>query len=282
MNPTLKELREKPHWSFSSLNTLLNICSLQWAFEKVYREIPQFTPLALVFGGVFHDCCGYVALMRMAGKEADRNDVLQRFADLFVDQTKTRNPPVLFRADKGEELETVVDLGQRMLSVYLESLDPEEKVLGAGIPFSVFLHDVNGELLPKPLIGEFDLVVSKEMFPIIVDWKTASKRWTAGKEHEDLQATAYLHAYRTQHRSRHVGFRFEVVTKTKNPSCTSLYTARDEDDTLRMAELMRFADRIVEQGLFVPSPSFFCGGCPHKTACASWHLRRKRTVSVAA
>ena len=33
---TLQELRKRPHWSFSSLNSLLNICSLQWRFQDRY------------------------------------------------------------------------------------------------------------------------------------------------------------------------------------------------------------------------------------------------------
>ena len=33
---TLLELREEPHWSYSALNTYLNMCSLKFAFQYVY------------------------------------------------------------------------------------------------------------------------------------------------------------------------------------------------------------------------------------------------------
>ena len=41
--PDLAQLRKKPHWSFSSLNTFLNICSQQWAYRYVYDAEPEFT-----------------------------------------------------------------------------------------------------------------------------------------------------------------------------------------------------------------------------------------------
>ncbi len=35
------ELRALPHWSFSSLNQILNICSQQYAFRKIDQIEPQ-------------------------------------------------------------------------------------------------------------------------------------------------------------------------------------------------------------------------------------------------
>jgi hypothetical protein len=61
MTATLAELRKQPHWSFSSISTFVNICSLQWAFRYVYRAEPQFTSPALVFGKVFHSACSVTA-----------------------------------------------------------------------------------------------------------------------------------------------------------------------------------------------------------------------------
>ncbi len=34
---------DRPHWSFSSLNQVLNICSLQYYFQRVARIEPAFT-----------------------------------------------------------------------------------------------------------------------------------------------------------------------------------------------------------------------------------------------
>lgn len=50
----LEEYRKQPHWSFSSLNQLLNICSLQWAFQRVDRKARAFTSVNLCFGSAYH------------------------------------------------------------------------------------------------------------------------------------------------------------------------------------------------------------------------------------
>ena len=47
MNKQLIEMRKRPHWSFSSLNGFLNICSLKWAFGHYYdtEEVKEFNEL---------------------------------------------------------------------------------------------------------------------------------------------------------------------------------------------------------------------------------------------
>ena len=32
---TLREYRARPHWSYSALNQFFNICSLQYAFDRI-------------------------------------------------------------------------------------------------------------------------------------------------------------------------------------------------------------------------------------------------------
>lgn len=51
---TLNDYRSREHWSFSSLNQFLNICSLQFAFDRIYRLEKTFTPISLSFGSAFH------------------------------------------------------------------------------------------------------------------------------------------------------------------------------------------------------------------------------------
>ena len=48
----LNTYRDRPHWSYSSLNQLLNLCSLQWFFDKVERLPRPFTPISLAMGSV--------------------------------------------------------------------------------------------------------------------------------------------------------------------------------------------------------------------------------------
>ena len=63
----LSSMRERPHWSYSSLNQLLNICSLQYFFEKIEKLQRPFTPVSLAFGSAYHRVMEFIAAHRMDG-----------------------------------------------------------------------------------------------------------------------------------------------------------------------------------------------------------------------
>ena len=76
---SLAQYRDRPHWSYSSLNQLLNICSLQWYFEKVERVPRDATPLPLAFGSAYHRTMEWMAEQRMNGGLPKEPDVRERF-----------------------------------------------------------------------------------------------------------------------------------------------------------------------------------------------------------
>lgn len=63
----LADYRERPHWSYSALNQFFNICSLQFAFQRILKLPAAFTPVALGFGSAYHRVMEHVALQRMEG-----------------------------------------------------------------------------------------------------------------------------------------------------------------------------------------------------------------------
>ena len=132
------------------------------------------------------------------------------------------------------------------------------------------------EVGPKPLIGEYDLMIEDAEGVVIVDWKTAARRWPEGKADSDLQPTCYLyaHAHSDPVPAR---FRFDVVTKTAMPAVLHLETNREEDRFRRLEALVEVVERLVQAQLFLPSEqSFACGDCPYAEACAAWHRCRAR------
>jgi hypothetical protein len=52
------------------LNQFFNICSLQYAFDKIYRLPKAFTPLPLSFGSAFHRVMEWAAFHAHAGPDA--------------------------------------------------------------------------------------------------------------------------------------------------------------------------------------------------------------------
>jgi CRISPR/Cas system-associated exonuclease Cas4 (RecB family) len=273
-SPSLAELRRQPHWSFSRINALVNYCSLAWAFRYVHRLQPESTPVSLVFGGAFHSALAFHATRRLHGKKVTVADCQEVFAGLLTENCRRDGPPV--RLNDGQTIDTSIAQGQRMLAVYLDSPDPEEQIEAVSMPFSVPLVDASGRLLDKPLIGEFDLVVRNGGIRTVVDWKTSARRWPKGKAETDLQATCYLWA---EQQSRHTDsqFRFEVVTKTKEPVCERHAAIRDDEDFVRLGELVRVLERIVANECFVPQEGGWeCANCPYATACRAWHRERAR------
>ena len=130
--------------------------------------------------------------------------------------------------------------------------------------------------LDKPLIGEYDLIVQDGRDVCIVDWKTSANRWPAGKADRDLQATVFSYAYEKQNNTAPL-FRFDVITKTKNPGCESHYTSRGFHDFRRFEALANRAQYAINKGVFLPNEtSFACGECPYRDRCRTWHLRKWR------
>ena len=73
----------REHWSYSSLNQLLNICSLQWAYQRLYKLTPEFKPASLSFGSAFHRILEWVAHSRKEGITPKAKDASALFDDLW-------------------------------------------------------------------------------------------------------------------------------------------------------------------------------------------------------
>jgi len=271
----LAGLRAGPHWSYSQINGLVEFCSLAWAFRYAYRLEPEFTPGSLVFGTAFHGALSYHAVRRMQGTGCTAAECGDLFAELLAGNCRAESRPVRFGED--DTVDALAEQGRKMLQVHLGSLDPEEEIVGVGVPFSVALLDASGAALAKPLIGEFDLVVRKGGIRTVVDWKTSARRWPEGKAATDLQPTCYLWAER---QLGHDGtqFRFEVVTKTKSPVCERHPASRDSEDFVRLGELVRVLERVVANECFHPRDGGWeCANCSYATACKGWHRERGRS-----
>ena len=278
---TLNEYRDREHWSYSSLNALLNICGLQWAFQRLYGLVPEFKPASMSFGSAFHRVLEFVAHTRKEGKQPKETEARDLFADLWHRQLD-EDGDVKFAEE--ENAETCGALGRDMVVCFARAIDEDEQVLAVNQAFCTPLVDAQGCALPKPLIGEIDCVVRKTSGVILTDWKTSGRRWPKGKADKDLQPTAYLYSASVdeQYGERPV-FRFDVVVKNKTPVFEQHTTSRVPDDFHRLAELVKLADRMVEHKVFVPNESgFYCAGCGFQSACKSWHRERAKLISVAA
>ncbi len=274
--PTIMELRQEPHWSYSAMNSYLT-CSLKFAFQYVYRAEQERTPSSLPFGRTFHIAATHYTRSIMQGKPAALPEVHEVFAEWFKAECSAC-ASLTFK--NGEDSNSLVEQARRMLNALLANWQDFDNIADVAHAFKV---NVPG--LDKVFIGEYDLVVKDGDTPVIVDWKTAAAKWPAGKADKDFQATAFSYAYLKENRSNTIPeFRFDVVTKTKDPSVTSHHTRRTEDDLQRFIRMAGAIQQAVKQEVFLPSEtSFSCADCQFAGACKAWHRQSAtRHVSLAA
>ena len=262
---TLLELREEPHWSYSALNTYLNMCSLKYAFQYVYKAESERTAASLPFGKAFHIAATHHAKTVMQGKRMTLPELHDVFAQWFKLECAASGN-LAFK--NGESINSLIEQARFMLDALLARWIDWENIVSIAHPFKV---QVPG--LEKPLIGEYDLVIKDGDSTTIVDWKTSSSRWSEGKADRDFQATAFSYAYLLEEDHDTIPmFRFDVVTKTKNPACDNHYTQRTKDDLQRFVRIATAVEQAVKLGVFLPAEtSFSCSDCQFANACKEWH-----------
>ena len=273
---TLDDYRDREHWSFSAINQFLNICSLQYYFDRIAKLPRTFTPISLSFGSAFHRAMEWMALTRQEGTQPKESEARDLFRDLWSRQVQEDKN---IRFDEEITEATCSTQGADLVAAFLKASDPEEQIVSVNEAFAVPLIDAQGNVLEKPLIGELDCRVSKAGAVTIVDWKTSGRRWPKDQADKSLQPTVYAYAERQLH-NRDVPVRFDVVVKNKTPVVEQHVTTRTVDQFHRMVELVKMVERMIAAEHFLPSEqSFYCAGCPHQAACRTWHRQAAR-VSV--
>ena len=261
MERSINTIRETPHWSYSAFQAYL-MCPMRYYFRYIEHAEIERTPVSIPFGRAFH---AVLSERAMKGTDYTVEEAKDDFAVYFRGETEV-SENLTYRAD--EDYWFWEQRGFDMLDVALGDWSDDYTVKSVAEAFSV---EVPG--LSKPLIGEFDLVVADGGDEAIVDWKTASAKWPAGKIEHDLQVTAFCLAYEQTH-GRIPLFRFDVFTKAKTPAHHQLYTARKQDDLDRFVFLAGQIEKAVSNGLFIPIESCInCSECAYSSRCKAVHRK---------
>ena len=247
MEREIETMKEKLHWSYSAFQTYL-ICPLRFFFKYEAKAEVERTSVSLPFGRAFH---AVLSERAMKGTEYTVEDAKEDFAVYFRGETEVTENLTYSKPD--EDFWFWEQRGYDMLEVAFAEWSDDYAVKSVAEAFSV---EVPG--LSKPLIGEFDLVVTDGGATTIADWKTASAKWPAGKIEHDLQATAFSFAYEQTHGKIPL-FRFDVFTKAKTPAHHQFYTARTQDDLDRFVYLAGQIEKAANNGIFLPVES--CINC---------------------
>lgn len=264
----IDKLREVPHWSYSALQCFLT-CPLKYKFRYIDKVDPERTGSCFPFGRAFHAALSERARI---GKDISEREVCDIFEDFFKAETEAAENLIYKPA---EDYDTLLQTGFKMVELACKYWLDDFAVQKVAESFSVTVPG-----LSRPLIGEFDCVVTDGHDTCIVDWKTSASKWPVGKADKDLQATAFCYAYKAKYGEKPL-FRFDVYTKTKTPAAANYYTLRTDDELERFASLAHRIEQSVYSGNFYPNETgFSCSGCPYADRCKKWgHSPRTKCLN---
>jgi CRISPR/Cas system-associated exonuclease Cas4 (RecB family) len=255
--------------SISQLKCWLR-CPRQYALKYIRGVEAAFLPTAFAFGSAFHEAlAAHYLELKNTGELLRRELALDVFRDAWE---RARSGPVPLQAeeDEGEELSALTDKGVAMLDVFLEFAEDaaaHQVVEAVEHPFAVSIFDPDtGEVLEEQLVGTVDAIIKENGRRILLEHKTAAKKYSADQLRFDHQPTAYRYAARMM-KLGDVTVRYQVTTKTKAPAVQIedvLRCEQDEDDLLRTALGVL---RSIDAGADYPIRGWQCRSCPFAHAC---------------
>lgn len=263
--PTLAVVRQRLHVSASALRSYLR-CPRQFQHHYVLGTEPDGdkVPLALVFGSsVHHALASYYLHLKDRRTPPSLGQTIASFKEVLA-----------VSLDDSVDLEggtpdDVIGLGERLLTAF-HAQAGAPKVLAVEHAFTVPVMDpTTGEILEEQLVGSFDAVVEDERGrPVVLEHKTAARRWSDDQLQHDLQGSLYALAMNELGSSGPVTVRYQILTKTKAATVqieNVEKTARDVDDARHVVAGVL---RAIDAGVFYPVRGWQCDNCAYSQSCS--------------
>ncbi len=264
----LSRLSDKLYTSVSQVKCWLQ-CPRKYQLRYVEGLVPEFQPVALVFGSAFHaGLATYYGMLEDKGTPPPVEELISVFREKWQEGSSGTIP--LQQTEEDEDLAIQVDKGVAMLRTFHQHAKaaPPIRVDAVEKSFEVRIADPDtGVIQEELLVGVFDLVVTERTGRVVVEHKTSARKYGADQLAFDLQPTAYRYAARMAGLGD-CGLRFQVVTKTKTPAVQVedlTRSTQDEDDMLRTTIGVL---RAIDNGVFYPQKGWACRTCQFQTACA--------------
>jgi putative RecB family exonuclease len=251
------------HVSVSSITTYLK-CPRQWEHRYLLATPPAHVPGVLAFGKAIHAALAlFYGKLRRCMEEPTVEELGQMFSDRWG-QELAGDIPVLL--DDGDTAGNLKDKALEMLRAFVDKAHRPVRVLGVEESFSVELHyPTSGHSLPL-FVGWLDAVVEVEGGRLLIlEHKTAARRYSESKLAHDLQATGYSLAAQLMGTPADVAF--QVLSKTKSPTLDLHLVKRNVQDHLDFLQTVAGVLRAVEAGAFYPVRDWWCRGCPYAGPC---------------
>jgi len=206
----------------------------------------------------------FYGFLKAHNRKPSQGRVQAAFSDRWEVELRDSLP---IQYKNGENAGKVKDLGVAMLKKFLEDGFVPDKVIAVEQPFSVEIHDPEtGVVLEEALVGAIDLVAEHEGRTVIVEHKTAARKFAQDRLQFDLQPTAYQFASRELgiHRSDLV---FQILLKLKNPTVSFDIITRTQEQELEMLSTYTQVLRAISGSIYWRNRGWMCGDCQFKYRC---------------
>jgi putative RecB family exonuclease len=215
--------------SFSQLDQYIR-CPLKYRFMYIDRVDREWIPAAIIFGRGIDAAAAHYFRGAQAGSPPKLAEVQGVFASCWDLETSLR----AVKFWKGSKAE-LLDQGTRMLAVFHAAQDPAVDIVDVQRRLTVPLVDQQtGEVLERELVVVMDLFERDcEGNLVVVDLKTAARKYTELQVETSLQLTVYSYAAEMAGLAdrEEVRLRFDVLTKTKQPEFHRYPTSSDVSAT---------------------------------------------------
>jgi len=128
------------------------------------------------------------------------------------------------------------------------------------------MKPATGVVHEEALVGAIDLIAEHAGRTVIVEHKSAARRFAQDRLQNDLQPTAYQFAARELgiHQPR---LAFQVLLKTRSPQVEFTTVSRTKEQETEMLSTYSMVLKAVAQGIFWKNRGWMCGDCQYRYRC---------------
>jgi CRISPR/Cas system-associated exonuclease Cas4 (RecB family) len=264
-NQLAERISGRNYISFSAISTYA-ACPLRYNF-KYLEDLPEeIVSSSLAFGGGIHAAIELWFNEQMIGSpEPNHETLLAAFWDSW--QVKNEGATIAFK--KGETVNTVGRLADRVLAAFRESelAHPPGRVIGVE-------EELRGAIVPSApdLLARVDLLVEADEALVVTDFKTTRSPWKREQaEDQSEQLLLYSELARQLAPEKTVRLEFAVITKSKIPIAARHPVQLNRQRLDRTKLVVARVWRAIETGNFYPAPSpLNCPTCPYRKPCRAW------------
>lgn len=246
------------HWRKSTLKTLLEGCSWQWALENVYGMQGHGSPQTALGTG-YHKA---MEMYELNGRSNSLEELKVIAAEAAFEECQKLPMNVWFEHELDPQW--VVDNAQEAVRLWweqpahksgltLKEVSDSRTFIAAEKTFTVDYDKVTG----RGLTGTIDAMYEDENNYILVDHKTASsfRKWTY-EQGSTIEASVYLYMAQQMYPKKPMKFEWHVASPKEQKVRLIEGGIRDEEALLLLTQSVRTANTLYDNDAYRPRPDW--------------------------